>query len=275
MSRKVTLALIAALVAATVGACAKPADESRVPARVVTVADLRAAPDTAAAAGSARFEIRLGTPSATGTAGGDVLATGGFAGQKVSVELDLASVLARAATTTPGASVPAGIDTTMRIIVDGASVYLQVPMLQHARGVDGWLSLSSRDLGSVGGSLGMSANLFDPSKMLEVLRGVAADLQVVGPEVVRGVAATHVRAVIDAAAPPAGAVDVWIDREGLVRRIQMVAHGLPASVTTGGADQIVTVDLFDYGSPVEITVPAASETTPFSDLLGSFTGVGT
>lgn len=271
MSRKVTRALTAALVVVSVGACARPADESRVLTHVVTVAALRAAPDTAAAAGSARFEVRLGDGTAAGA--GDVVATGGFAGQKASVELDLASVLARAAATTPGASVPAGLDTTMRVVVDGADVYLQVPMLQGLSGVGGWIALTSADLGRVGGSLGMANDVLDPSKALEVLREVAADMQVVGPEAVRGVATTHVRATISAASPPGDAVDVWIDGDGLVRRIQMAADGISAAATYGGG-AVVTIELFDYGEPVEITVPAASETTPFSDLLGSFASAG-
>lgn len=272
MVRKVTLALTAALVTVAVGACAKPADESRLPTRVVTVAALRAAPDVAAAAGSARFEIRVGAASAA-EGSGDVVATGGFADDKVSVELDLASVLARAATSTPGLSVPPGVDTTMRVVVDGTSVYLQVPMLQGLSGATGWLSLTPGDVGNVGDSFGMGVDMFDPSKALEVLREATADMQVVGPDVVRGVATTHVRATVSATAPPGDVVEVWIDGDGLVRRIQMRADGLPGADADAGGE-VVTIDLFDYGKPVEITVPAASETTPFSDLLGSFAGAG-
>lgn len=281
MVRKLTLAgaavLAAALVGAGVGACAKPADESRIPTRVVTVAALRAAPDTAAATGSARFEIRVGGGSSAGA--GDVVATGGFAGEKVSVELDLASVLARAATSTPGASVPLGIDATMRVVVDGSSVYLQVPMLQGPGGVTGWLSLTPGDLGNVGHSLGVEVDVFDPSKVLEVLREVTAEMEVVGPAVVRGIATTHVRAAISATSPPADVVDVWIDGDGLVRRIQMVADGFPGAGAghgggAGSGGEMVTIELFDYGVPVEITVPAASEVTPFAELLGSFAGAG-
>lgn len=277
MVRKVTLAgavvLAAALVGAGVGACAKPADESRIPTRVVTVAALRAAPDTAASTGSARFEIRIGGGSSAGAGAGDVVASGGFAGEKVSVELDLASVLARAATSTPGASVPIGIDATMRVIVDGTSVYLQVPMLQGPGGATGWLSLTPGDLGDVGQSLGVEVDVFDPSKVLEVLREVTEEMEVVGPAVVRGIATTHVRAAISATSPPADVVDVWIDGDGLVRRIQMVADGIPGAGADSGGE-VVTIELFDYGEPVEITVPAASEVTPFAELFGSFAGAG-
>ena len=273
MSRKVTIALATALLAGIVGACAKPAEQSRLLARGVTVADLRAAPDTVVAAGSARFEVRLGAASSDG----NVVATGGFAGQQVSVELDLASVLARAAAATPGVRVPVGPDTMRRGSGDGTSGYLQVPMLLGPGGATGWLSLTPGDLGSVGDSLGMAVNVFDPSKVLEVLREVTEGMQVVGADVVRGVATTHVRATTSATTaamtPPGGVIDVWIDRAGLVRRVQMAADGLPVAGSDGG-DEIVTIELFDYGESVEITVPAASEITPFSDLLGSFAGAG-
>jgi len=273
LSRNVAVALTAALVVGVAGACAKPADESRLPIQVVTVADLRAAPDTVASAGSARFEVRFGPEGAEG----DLVATGGFAGQRVSVVLDLASVLGRAAEATPGASIPPGPDTTMRVIIDGASVYLQVPMLQGLTGAAGWLSLAPGDLGSMGDSLGVAVDVFDPSKLLEVLREVGADMQIVGAEVVRGVATTHVRGTVSAASgvgsSPDGAIDVWIDRDGLVRRVRMVPDGFPAAMG-GAADEVVTIELFDYGEPVEIRVPEASETTPFSNLLGAFAGVG-
>lgn len=272
MARKVTLALTAALVVVAVGACAKPADESRLPARVVTVAALRSAPDTAAAAGSGRFEIRLGSASAA--PGGDVVATGGFAGNQVRVELDLASVLARAARSTPAVTLPPGVDTTMRVVVDGTAVYLQAPMLQGLTGVSGWLAVTPGDLGNMGDSFGVGVDMFNPSKVLEVLREATEGMRVVGADVVRGVTTTHVRATISSTSPPADVVDVWIDDAGLVRRIEtVIADGLGAAAASSGGE-LITVELFDYGEPVEITVPPASETTPFSEILGSFAGAG-
>jgi hypothetical protein len=120
----------------------------------------------------------------------------------------------------------------------------------------------------------------DPSKMLAYLRATS-EVDEVGDDTVRGALATHYKAriqldkVADRVSPKDAQaleqamktlktreipLDVWIDDNGLVRRMTMDWH--PA----GGAFSL-SLDLFDFGD-VEINVPGASETTDLSKLMG-------
>jgi hypothetical protein len=291
MPRTIVPASIAVLLLAAAGSCAKPADEAQVLTGDVTIAALRAAPDAAAKAGSGHFEMRVRVDAPTGPV--DVVATGGFADHRMTMQMDLGSVLAQAAEAS-GGTVPTGFDAPMQIVADGNAVYLRMPMLQALTGQAGWLSLTQADVASAGGSLGLGAGAVDPSQLLETLRGAAGAIEQVGTDQVRGVTTTHVRTTVEidkalarmpAAqraslkdqlgrldAPRQGLpVEVWIDRDGLVRRISVAIDDVNQTSTAGGK-ATMRIDFFDYGEPVDIVVPAASDTTPFSDVLGAFAG---
>lgn len=291
MPRTIVPASIAALLLVATGACAKPADEAQVLTGDVTIAALRAAPDVAAKVGSGHFEMRVRVDAPTGPV--DVVATGGFADHRMTMQMDLGSVLAQAAEAS-GDTVPAGFDEPMQIVVDGTAVYLRMPMLQALTGQAGWLTLTQADVASAGGSLGLGVGALDPSQLLETLRGVAGTIEQVGTDRVRGVSTTHVRATVEIgkalARMPAAQrallkdqlgrldtprrglpVEVWIDGEGLVRRISMALDDVSQAAGAGGK-ATMRIDFFDYGEPVDIVVPDASDTTPFGDVLGAFGG---
>jgi len=120
----------------------------------------------------------------------------------------------------------------------------------------------------------------DPSKMLEYLRATS-DVDEAGDDTVRGVPATHYRAriqldkVAERVSPEAVQalrqmtrsasikeipLDVWVDDDGLVRRVKMNWHPRAGSF-------LVSLDLFDFGD-VNIEVPDKSETTDLSSILG-------
>jgi hypothetical protein len=126
----------------------------------------------------------------------------------------------------------------------------------------------------------------------------------VGPETVRGVATTHYRFDVDSAKAlaklPADAhaaikafiaqlgitatpMEAWIDAEGRIRRIHAtidtskstaspspLLSGLPATALRKSTD--LTMELFDYGAPVSVTVPAADEVTDFGPMLSQLGG---
>lgn len=294
MFRKAALVLVAPLFAA--GACATQADPSH---QVLTgdaaVAALRAAPDAAAAAGSGRFEMTMAFDTPDGAF--EMLATGGYSGQQMAMEMDFGSMLADLAAST-GESIPAGFDEPMRIVVDGTTAYMRIPMLGALTGESGWLSLTAEDMGMAGDTFGLGVGANDPTKMLETLRGVIeGDLEEKGPAEVRGVATTRFGAVIDLAkalsqVPEAQRatveamlegidpslarmpVDVWIDDAGLVRRMSMQLDGVLTAAIGAGATASITIEMFDYGQPVDIEVPAPEDTTPYGDVLGAFGGAG-
>jgi hypothetical protein len=94
----------------------------------------------------------------------------------------------------------------------------------------------------------------DPAKLLEYLRSSAA-VERRGLATIRGVATTHYAARVRAGTNRVP-LDVWVDGQGLVRRLRVDWQGADASI-----------DLFDFGD-VNVTVPAASDTVDLSNMLG-------
>jgi hypothetical protein len=120
----------------------------------------------------------------------------------------------------------------------------------------------------------------DPSQMLQYLRATSNIVER-GKETVRGVDTTHYAArlqldkVSDRVSPDAARalkqatktlgtkeipMDVWVDGDGLVRRVTMDWH-------PRGATFVMSLDLFDFGN-VDIPVPADSDTVDLSNMLG-------
>jgi hypothetical protein len=130
----------------------------------------------------------------------------------------------------------------------------------------------------------------DPRDVLEALRGLSGDIETVGTEDLRGVETTHYRARLDPAALAKQAtarnadaaslfdrlagqsgvteipLDIWIDGNGLVRKLTV---DVDASDAAAGAGKVsLAFELWDYGEPVEIDVPAASQVADASALHG-------
>ncbi|HEV8602003.1 MAG TPA: hypothetical protein VGQ68_01265 [Gaiellaceae bacterium] len=104
----------------------------------------------------------------------------------------------------------------------------------------------------------------NPDRVLGLLLKSSKEVEVLGKDDVRGVAAKHYRAHLDEKKlgdsatdyAPAGKerdviVDAWIDGEGLVRRLRMPDYG-----EGPGA---ITFDFFDFGVKVDVEPPPAAE----------------
>ena len=63
---------------------------------------------------------------------------------------------------------------------------------------------------------------------------------------------------------------MWIDADDLPRRVRMEMDGLFASLGMGDGGATITMELYDYGEPVDIVVPSADEVTPINEALGGF-----
>lgn len=210
-------------------------------------------------------------------------------GRRGAVKMDLSSVLGMI----PGA--PAKLIVEERV-VDGV-VYMNFGDLLAA--VSGgrqqappsmrnikWLSL---DVSALQGTKGVGSSPGSFTQALEYLRGATGgNVTEVGREQVRGVATTHYSARITTAQieqqlrAAAGrselakqalegigalgdgvTVDVWIDGERLVRRERI---GFAFGVGAQRASMQMTIDLFDFGAPVDVRPPPANQVRPFTDL---------
>lgn len=176
----------------------------------------------------------------------------------------------------------------MQEVVTPTALYLRLPdPMSSALGSSRpWVEIRWSELNRPGIDVSKLMNAdpsADPSSMLKTLSR-ATDVRRDGDATVRGVRTTHysgaatlldlVRAegvgdAVDASQlPPALAnakmrFDVWIDRTGLTRQLTM-------HMSMGGLGTMtLTMDLYDFGKPVDVVVPPSSIVTDFNTLLSS------
>jgi hypothetical protein len=153
--------------------------------------------------------------------------------------------------------------------VDG-ELYLYLPGHGPKAGTMEWYRTTGADAAS-GGRLDLV-----PATLLSEL-DPAGGFDEVGHGEVRGVDTTHLRAADPEGTPvpdlddvygrTVKSLDVWVDGDGLVRRLELVTVG-EAQRRPGDADLVemrMSVELFDLGEPVTIEVP-----TQFSDEVISY-----
>jgi hypothetical protein len=192
-----------------------------------------------------------------------------------------------------------GTGLTMREIVEGTVVYVQLPpKLSPAAGGKPWLKIDLARGGAMPGGLSLlGGNLqSDPSQMLGYLRSISGSVTTVGTDTVEGVKTTHYRATVDldkaaAQAPPAKRsaaersvhaleqmahvtklpVDVWVDSRHLVRKY--VSH---FGITVQGAPLTMDMTMLfpHYGSEPKATPPPAAQVKTLSHLATPHTTTG-
>jgi hypothetical protein len=174
-------------------------------------------------------------------------------------------------------------------IVDGTA-YMKMPeSLGGLFGSGKWLKIP--DLAGAEDALpGLGQS--DPSQFLASLETVSDGVKKVGSEPIRGVDTIHYRAsldldkVVDRADAPlslrdelrnlfgkgksASAIpaDVWVDANGLARRmqLQMDLGALTGDAAGSGDDApkiTVSMDLYDFGVPVHVVAPPSVDVTEF------------
>ncbi len=138
-----------------------------------------------------------------------------------------------------------------------------------------WIKLDLTKLGKSAGlelSTMMSGSELQPADLLSILKAEGAKIQKLGPATVDGVATTHYDVSIDlakalesngltgpllssvAAQTKTVSETVWIGKDGLVRRVAL-GYGIPRR----DARLTMTMDISDYGAPVTIAAPPASQ----------------
>ncbi|MGH8998830.1 MAG: hypothetical protein ACRDY7_05505 [Acidimicrobiia bacterium] len=210
-----------------------------------------------------------------------------------------------------GAIAGEGTSGVMKTILDGEVIYMRFPEAMLAGpgggGLPGGKPWIRMDLDAAAEASGLNLGALleqskqaDPSSYVALLTGASDDITEVGTEEVRGTATRHFKLTIDPAkmleqAPPelkeAGKsltatyggtkipAEVWIgEDDSLPRRIsyRMDLASIEGAEAAGlGAGTITaSIDIFDYGTPVDITIPPAAETTDLADVLGAGAGGG-
>ena len=270
MRRLSTVFIVLLLVLAP--ACAKASAQERIAQAATKTTE----------AGSARFAMTMSMQGGAQEVTVDAEGAMEFASQKVAMTMNLGELGAQA-----------GMDT-IEMLSEGQTIYMKFPNHEQLRLPTPWLKM---DLGELTGVPGMESlsqlNSNDPSKTLEMLRGVSEDVEEIGTEDVRGTSTTHYKANMDlnkaiAEIPEEDRealeqqfeqlgtdtvpTEVWIDDEGLLRRqTSTVDLSKVKGAASGGAaptEMVIEMELFDFGAEVDVDAPPKAEVTDFAELQG-------
>jgi hypothetical protein len=170
---------------------------------------------------------------------------------RVEVDADLSG--AAAGSTQAGeAAAGGGARVAARMIAAGDMVYARDGSIAAIGPAAGdWVAIDRDTFVDRRPTSDAATLLLDPLGPFGVVADVTGDGRVVGHDVIRGSPVTH---VTTGAGTGAGAapVDVWIDDDGLIRRLEI---RLPGSAEAGVGRVVTTVELFDIGRAVTITPP--------------------
>jgi hypothetical protein len=188
--------------------------------------------------------------------------------RRVAVETDMSEV---AEVIGPEASMPGDLSVPARMIAAGDVVYSQGGPFWAAlaQAPDEWVQLDRARLVANGPESDTAALVLQPLAPFGLAAEAQGDVRVVGEERLRGVPVTHLVAQVradaggvgggvgDAGDAAPGPLDVWIDADGVIRRLE---HRLGRQSGGGGltsvGEVVTTVELLDVGEAVEITPPA-------------------
>jgi len=166
---------------------------------------------------------------------------------------------------------------TVEIREIGDTVYVKVPNAPDPS--KPWLKTDAKTFGAQNGGTQAS----DPSQFLSYLKGASSGITDEGTETVRGTETRKLKANLDlnkaAAKLPADQkqaveqaiqqlgtstipTEVWIDDQGRMRKMSF-SLDVPTAGASGGSPQsanlALTLELFDYGAPVNVTPPPSSQ----------------
>jgi hypothetical protein len=172
-------------------------------------------------------------------------------------------------------------------------IYMRLGVLaSQIPGGKQWLKLDLSELGkSAGLDFGklLSGSQLQPTDLLGMLRGEGAKIRKLGPATVNGTATTHYRVTVDVAkalqakgltSPLLGSLaaqmprlpeDVWIGRDGLVRRVAIAYSFAPAGRQLR---MRMTMNISHYGAHVTIAAPPSSDVFDATQLAQSSFGSG-
>jgi hypothetical protein len=181
---------------------------------------------------------------------------------------------------------------TTETIYDGLVVYMRMPIFEQVLPAGkSWVRM---DLKALGEEMGIDFQQLsqigqnNPAQGLDYLNGVS-DVEEVDSDAVRGTSTTHysgtldfeklardlpaesaaaVRKVSELSGISQAPIDVWIDDDGLPRRMRYSfanPRATDASPAVGG--MTMTMEFFDYGTDVQVEVPPADSTVDIQSLL--------
>jgi hypothetical protein len=183
----------------------------------------------------------------------------------------------------------------LEAIQDGDTVYVRLPLLDDKLPAGKtWIKGSAKELAAQGGSeLGQFGSFADtdPRDTFAYLKAVSGSIETVGGESLRGVDTTHYRAAVDMtkieSMLPADQrqslgsldallgqtgltsipIDVWLDAQQRVRKLELSFELGGTGSQQAGAS--MTMELYDYGKPLDVSLPPADQVVDAATLKQS------
>jgi hypothetical protein len=245
------------------------------------------------ASGRFSFTAKLSGGGVAGT-GFAVSGTGAFdtKHQAATLSVNLGALSTLLGGATGGLAIP----STLEIVAVKNTVYVHVPALaaKVSPGAE-WLKFDAK---SAQKSLPKGVNpgqlKTDPKQALKVLNG-AMSVHKVGSTTVRGTSTTHYTVSVDVTKVVTGLVpkaadrastlkslkaanvktvslDVYVDGSGMVRRVSGGLKKVKIDAGTPALSVLVSVDLYGFGQPVQVSAPPASKTADGSKVLSQLAG---
>lgn len=268
--------------------------------------------DRTAALESGRYEVTIDIPASSDVPKPfSITGSGAFdlANKRSQMSFDLGGLI-DAATADAGSDDGLALlgDGKIEIITDGDAVYLHAAVFSAFLGGDDakpWIKLPA-DQGGGEVTDQLSSGLSDATSLLDLLRDNGATVTDEGQADVQGESTHHFKATISVAAALAAApaeskakaqafidqlgakagdaqipVDVFVDDQGYVRRLQMTFDGDLYSSLVGGdgappsaGGMAFTLDFLDLGQSVDIQPPPADQVGDASGLAKMFENAG-
>jgi hypothetical protein len=177
-------------------------------------------------------------------------------------------------------------DWKLEVIQDGDTAYIHFPLIaKDLPSGKTWIKGDAKDLSQADtGQMSQFGSLAgtDPRDVFGLLKAVSGSIEAVGREKIRGVETSHYRATIDLAkveqlvpeaqrkslggidqsAKQAGLtelpLDIWIDADQRVRKLSIDLDAKQPG-TEASLKAAVVVELYDYGTPLELDLPPADQ----------------
>lgn len=180
---------------------------------------------------------------------------------------------------------------TSEVRVVGGKAYAKLPAAMagvlHGKT---WVALSVPAGATGGAGAALGGGVTDQLSLLGDVSSSVRRVGAPGATTVGGAATTQYLAQLDrtkvlardglkAAGPAAGAlpatipVHVWIDAQGRTRRLTLTVTARPSG-SASAVTVAVTETLSDFGRPVSVTAPPASQTTDLGSLGGALSSLG-
>ena len=175
----------------------------------------------------------------------------------------------------------------MEAVMDGSTMFVKMPLL----GED-WYK-SEVDLADAASSP-LGAGFQDPTQALKWLEAAGNDVEDLGEDEVRGDKARHFRTMLDlreaarqlddehreqveAAIEQLGTaempVDLWVNEDGLPVKLEYAMSFEESGIAElDGAKMTFVMEYFDWGKPVRVDVPDASQAKDLEEAFGGLFG---